>query len=141
MLASPSPVMRVFEAPALLRYPGKEPSAARVTLRRLGRRDRLAAVAKTWAIGWLAAAAAVFLPVLHFVLVPALFVGAPLVALSKRREHTTLLRAGGACPACGAAVVYTQRRRASAFVALRCEGCGRALELSIDEAALADDPA
>ena len=95
MASSPSGT-RVFEAPAQLRYPGKEPSAAVVNLRRRGRRDRLAAVARTWAISWLAAVAAVFLPVLHFILVPALLIGGPLYALSMRDEHTTLLLFGDA---------------------------------------------
>lgn len=140
MASSPSGT-RVFEAPAQLRYPGKEPSAAVVNLRRRGRRDRLAAVARTWAISWLAAVAAVFLPVLHFILVPALLIGGPLYALSMRDEHTTLLRASGACPACGVPVAHAQARRATATVALRCDGCGRALELAIDPAVLADDPA
>jgi hypothetical protein len=138
MPSSPSGT-RVFEAPALLRYPGKDPAAAVVTLRRRGRRDRLAAVARTWAICWLAAVVAVFLPVLHFVLVPALLLGGPLYALSLRNEHTTLMSAGGACPACGAEVRHTQMRRASPSVALRCDGCGRALELAIDPKLLVDD--
>jgi len=135
MPSSPSGT-RVLEAPALLRYPGKEPSAAVVILRRRNRRDRTAAVARTWAVSWLAAIAAVFVPVLHFVLVPALFIGGPLYALAQRDEHTTLLRASGACPACGAAVAHAQARRATASVPLRCDGCGRALELAIDPALL-----
>lgn len=143
MSSSPSGT-RVLEAPALVRYPGKPDATAVVTLRRRNRRDRMAAVAKTWAISWLAAVAAVFLPVLHFVLVPALLIGGPLYALSMRDEHTTLLGAQGTCPACGAAVTLAQKRRAVPAAAFRCDGCGRALELAIDPAVLspaADDSA
>jgi len=143
MASSPSGT-RVLEAPARIRYPGKLDAPALVTLRRRSRRDRMAAVAKTWAISWLAAVAAVFLPVLHFVLVPALLIGGPLYALSMRDEHTTLLGAKGECPACGAAVALTQKRRAVPAAAFRCDGCGRALELAIDPAILslpADDSA
>lgn len=138
-MSTPPTGTRVVEAPALLRYPGKEPSAAVVSLRRRNRRDRLVAVVKTWAICWLAAVVAVFLPVLHFILVPALFLGGPFYALSMRNEHTTLLRASGPCPACGATVTHEQKRRAVAAVALRCDACGRALELAIDPALLAEE--
>lgn len=132
---------RIFEAPARIRYPGRDDVPAVVTLRRRGRRDRLVAVAKTWAIAWLAAVAAVFLPLLHFVLVPALLVGGPLYALAQGREHTTLMRATGRCPACDATVLVTQPRRAAPTVPFRCDGCGRPLELATDPAILADDPA
>lgn len=131
---------RLFEAPARLLYPGRDVSVAVVTLRRLSRRDRALAVARTWAVCWLAAVAAVFLPVVHFVLVPALAIGGPLYAMTKRHEHVTMLGAAGACPACGAAVEHAQKRRARASVALRCDACGRALELAIDEAVLAGEP-
>jgi len=140
-MASTPPGTRVFEAPALVKYSGKDPAAAVVTLRRRSRRSRMAAVARTWAISWLAAIAAVFLPVLHFILVPALLIGGPLYALSMRKEHTTLMRATGACPACGAAITLTQPRRAMESCAFRCDGCGRSLELAIERDVVADDSA
>jgi len=139
-MSSSSSGTRVLEAPAVLRYPGRPDAAAVVTLRRRNRRDRAAAVARTWAICWLAAIAAVFLPLLHFILVPALFIGGPLYALAQGGEHTTLLGAKGACPACGATVEHAQKRRAAERVALRCDGCGRALELALDPALLAPPP-
>ena len=140
-MSSPPAGPRVVEASASIRYPGKEPSAAVVSLRRRSRRERVVAVARTWAICWLAAVVAVFLPVLHFILVPALLIGGPFYALSMRHEHATLLSARGPCPACGAEVRHTQQRRAVPSVALRCDGCGRALELALDPALLADDGA
>lgn len=136
-----TPGTRVFAAPAHFRYPGKDDSPATVNLRRRNRRDRLAAVVKTWAICWLAAVAAVFLPLLHFILVPALFLGGPVYALAQYQEHTTLLGGTGPCPACGAAIKLTQKRRAVATVALRCDACGRPLQLVIGPEHLEDDPA
>jgi hypothetical protein len=140
-MASTLPGTRVFEAPAFVKYPGKDAAPAVVTLRRRGRRSRMAAVARTWAISWLAAIAAVFLPVLHFILVPALLIGGPLYALSMRKEHTTLMRATGLCPACGVAIAIVQPRRAVESSPFRCDGCGRPLELAIDRGILADDSA
>lgn len=122
---------------ARLRYPGRPDAEAMVTIRKRDRGQRLAGVAKVWAISWLAAIAAVFLPVLHFVLVPALLIGGPLYALSLGREHSTLLHVEGACPACGAAVVDAQQRRAAERVSLRCDGCGRAIEVLIEPGMLA----
>lgn len=136
-----TPGTRIHEAPARFRYPGKEDSPAVVTLRHRNRRDRLVAVLKTWAISWLAAIAAVFLPVLHFILVPSLLIGGPLYALAQGNEHTTLMRASGKCPACDGAVELTQKRRAVPAVAFRCDRCGRPLELAIDPALLVDEGA
>ncbi len=132
---------RVHEAPARIRYPNKEDAAALATLRHRNRRDRLVAVVKTWAICWLAAVAAVFLPVLHFILVPSLLIGGPIYALAQGNEHTTLMRATGKCPACDAPVVLTQKRRAVPTIAFRCDSCGRPLELLIDAAVLEDNSA
>jgi len=138
-MGSSSPGVRIVEVPAVFRYPGKADAAAVLSIRRRNRRERMVAVARTWALCWLAAVVAVFLPVLHFVLVPALLLGGPFYALSMRHENATLLRATGACPACDVALVYTQQRRATTEMALRCDGCGRALRLVVAAAELADD--
>lgn len=138
-MSSPAASPRIVELPAVLRYPGRPDSPAVVTVRRRNRRERLVAVIRTWALSWLAAVAAVFLPVLHFILVPALLLGGPFYALSMRHENATLLRATGGCPGCGGAVSYSQKRRAVPEMALRCDACGRALRLAVDAALLADD--
>lgn len=122
---------------ARLRYPGRPDAEAMVTILKRDRGQRLAGVVKVWALSWLAAVAAVFLPVLHFVLVPALLIGGPLYALALRHEHSTLLRVEGECPACGAAVADAHRRRAAERVPLRCDGCGRAIEVVVEPAMLA----
>ncbi len=130
-MSSQSPGTRLEETPAVFRYPGKDDSPVTVMLRRRNRRDRFVMVAKTWAIAWLAAIAAVFLPVLHFILVPSLLIGGPIYAIAQFQEHTTLMGGGGPCPACGAEVKLTQKRRAEARIAVRCESCGRRIELGI----------
>ena len=80
---------------------------------------------------WGAAILAVFLPVLHFVLVPSLVVAGPLVALSQLRQHVTILDVEGPCPACGAAIQEKLNSDARLPIQLRCEQCRRALEVRL----------
>src|SRR5690242_12893701 len=104
---------------------------ATVNVRQHGKPDRLKRAAKAWAGCWGAAIVAVFLPVLHFILVPSLLVGGPLYAMVMMREKVTVLGADGNCPACGAAQHPKLKTGASATMAFRCESCRRALELRL----------
>jgi len=101
------------------------------------RRDRAARAAWAWAGCWGAAVAAVFLPVLHFFLVPALLLGGPLYALVRWREKVTVLGAEGSCPACGAAQRPRIRGGAARDMSFRCEACRRALALRLPPELLA----
>jgi len=96
-----------------------------------GRPDRLRRAARAWAGCWGAAIVAVFLPVLHFILVPSLLVGGPLYAMVMMREKVTVLGADGNCPACGVAQHPRLKSGASATMGFRCESCRRALELRL----------
>src|SRR5262245_48862485 len=102
------------------------------------RRDRMTRAARAWAGCWGAAIAAVFLPVLHFVLVPALVVGGPLYAMVMMREKVTVLGAEGACPVCGAPQAPKLKTGASDQLAFRCESCRRALGLRLPPELLAN---
>ncbi len=100
-------------------------------------RTSAADVSVGWAGCWGAAVAAVFLPVLHFVLVPSLLLAGPLVALARWRERVTILAADGACPACGAMQHPRPRSAAAEHMGFRCESCRRALELRLPPELLA----
>lgn len=100
-------------------------------------RDRMSRAAKAWAGCWGAAIVAVFLPVLHFILVPALVVGGPLYAMVMMREKVTVLGAEGACPACGAPQSPKLKTGASDQMGFRCESCRRALGLKLPPELLA----
>lgn len=104
---------------------------ATVNVLQHGKPDRLKRAAVAWSGCWGAAIAAVFLPVLHFILVPSLLVGGPLYAMVMMREKVTVLGADGNCPACGAAQHPKLKTGASATMAFRCESCRRALELRL----------
>jgi hypothetical protein len=122
------------EAAANWCYYGHEPTIANVRLRQLSQRARFAGAFKTLGVCWLLAVVAVFMPVLHFVLVPGLLLLGPLLFLGKLAEGVTLLGATGPCPACGATITHRVKLRALPKMEIRCDGCGRAIELVIPDA-------
>jgi hypothetical protein len=110
---------------------------AAVSLVEHGKRDRVLRAIRALAACWGAAIAAVFVPVLHFVLVPALLLGGPLFAMARWRERVTVMGADGNCPACGTPQHPRPRAAAAEHMGFRCEGCRRALELRLPSELLA----
>jgi hypothetical protein len=93
------------------------------------KRDRVRRALLGLAACWGAAVAAVFLPVLHFVLVPALLIAGPLLAFARLGERRTITGITGPCPACGGAI--TLRPGGSAAAVVRCDHCRRPVEWSL----------
>lgn len=93
--------------------------------------------ALTWAGGWGCAIAAVFLPLVHFVLVPLLLIGGPMLALQRSRERFQLRHVRGTCPGCGKPLDEALQSAVSAALTLRCEHCRRAVTLRLPDALLA----
>jgi len=112
-------------------YPDREPAPAAVRVRRRDRRARTVRAAKTLGACWGLAVAAVFLPVLHFVLVPLLLVLGPALSWSRLHEAHTLIDAQGRCPGCGEPLALKLGTRWRERTLLRCERCGRGLELRL----------
>jgi hypothetical protein len=80
---------------------------------------------------WLGAAVVcVFIPIAHFVLVPACLVGAVVVLISRLRARALVVRAHGVCPDCGTEqdldVLGPWR---GTVRSLACRACHRGLEL------------
>ncbi len=122
------PAERTQEVPAArLTYSGRpdQPAVLEVQVRDAGQRARRALL--TLLAGWGLAIAAVFLPVLHFVLVPALLLGSPLLAFHRLRERVTLAWVSGVCPGCGAAQRQRLGVRAATGLEFRCDHCRRAI--------------
>ena len=117
------------ELQAVLVYPGHADTAATLHEQVWTKAQRLQRSAKALGLTWAAAVAAVFLPVLHFVLVPALLIAGPVAAYARYREERTLLGYEGVCPACGAALEERRALPSREEVPLRCDGCGRGLVL------------
>ncbi len=118
-------------ARAVLVYAGHADTSARLDEVVWTQAQRVQRALKALGLAWGAAIAAVFLPLLHFVLVPALLIAGPVAALVRYREQRSLRGFEGACPACGAAL---EERRAMPLrdeVAIRCDACGRGLTLRL----------
>lgn len=117
--------------PATLSVFGAPARAVTVTVlqqsgqRRAGR--ALAALGMFWGL----AVVAVFLPVVHFVLVPSLLAAGVIVAALRLREHRRVLGVEGACPRCGVVQVFTAAGRLRRDQTLDCPRCHSTLTLAV----------
>jgi len=118
--------------PARIEYTGKPASDAQADLIRRSRSERMRRATLAWATCWGLAVAAVFIPLLHFILVPALLLAGPLVGRSRWREKATVLGARGVCPGCGKPQSIDLKQPAGEAMPWRCPECGRPLTLRLD---------
>src|SRR5215475_5533429 len=93
--------------PVTLAVFGANPVPAVAVVRHRSLASRLGRAGLGLAIAWLLAFPAIFLPVLHFVLVPGFVIGGIALAVVRLREDRTLARVEGTCPRCGAALHAT----------------------------------
>jgi hypothetical protein len=80
---------------------------------------------------WLAALVCVFIPLLHFVLVPSLLLAGPIVAFLRLREDVSLAAVRGACPRCQVDRTFEGSGRFRDGRHLHCDGCGRSITLRL----------
>ena len=139
LAASPEPVAE--EIAAWIAYLGKPDTEAIVRLRRYSRPARVRRSVLGLAQFWGLALAAIFVPVLHFILVPALALAGPIVARSRWLERATVLDARGRCPGCDAALNIRLNLAAKPELSFRCPDCGRPLTLRIPPARIENPPA
>lgn len=121
----------VFVQAAMLLYPDRPSSSVDVQVRHRDARQRTTRALATLAACWGLAIVAVFLPLLHFILVPGLLVLGPVLAWSRWHEGNTLLSATGPCPGCEVAQRFSLGQPWRERTMLRCESCGRRLELRL----------
>jgi len=79
---------------------GALPTQALMTVAELSPATRLGRGVKALAVGWGAAVAAVFLPILHLVLVPSFAVGGVIAAIVFGKQSRRVTRLRGQCPRC-----------------------------------------
>lgn len=119
----------IVEMPARLTYLGRPDTEARVRVRPLDSRTRTARALRALGACWGLAVVSVLVPLLHFVLVPAFLIAGPVFAVQRLGERATLLGARGDCPGCGAPQEFTLALAPAPQVPLRCEACGRRIQL------------
>lgn len=117
---------------ARIEYTGKPASDAEVDLVRRAPAERTRRALIGWGACWAMAVVAVFIPLLHFILVPALLIAGPLVGRARWREKATVLDVRGVCPGCGKPQSVAMKQPASEAMPWRCPECGRPLVLRLD---------
>jgi hypothetical protein len=122
---------RLLEVPATLTIFGAAPTPATLTLVPLSLGWRLARALGVLAACWGAAVIAAFIPVAHFLLVPALAIAGPVWAVLRFREHRRLARAHGVCPRCGRVQDFTPGGTLARRPTVQCPGCFNRLLVTI----------
>jgi hypothetical protein len=110
---------------------GAKPSPVLVTVTRPSPGGRLARAARVAGIFWAVAAGCVFLPGLHFVLVPTFLVVGTAAGLRHLRDTEVVSRVHGACPRCGHQQDFAAGNRLTPTWSLDCPSCHNTLTLTL----------
>jgi hypothetical protein len=121
-----------YELPAFLSAFGAPPQHARVIVRVPTPGQRLTRAAKALGTFWAVAAGCVFLPVLHFVLVPTFAIVGLVMGAARLRDQQTVTRVHGGCPRCGREQDFAFGNRLAATWPLDCPACHTNLQLTVD---------
>ena len=123
-MATPNTVsvqVHVFES-------AKEPMPAQLEVHALAPPERVMRGLKRLGAIWVAAVLCVFIPLLHFVLVPGLLLAGPWFAWQAARVGVTLNAGAVTCPKC-LARVPVEEGTPGWPAQLHCAGCGTRLEV------------
>jgi hypothetical protein len=121
-----------FDLAASLTVFGAAPRPVGVTVTRQSPGHRLARALKGAAVFWAVAAGCVFLPGLHFVLVPTFLVVGIAVGLRNLRDVEIVSRVHGACPRCGLEQDFAAGNRLTPVWTLDCPACHNNLTLTLN---------
>lgn len=77
------------------------PTRGEVRVQSFDPKLRLRRALKTWGTCWGLAIVAVFIPGMHFILVPSALLAGPVLAAVVYQQRTMILGGSGTCPACG----------------------------------------
>jgi hypothetical protein len=108
---------------------GAAPTPARVEVLTLSPVDRIKRAALIFGASLLAAAIAIPIPLVHFVLVPTALILGAVFALLRLRQREIFRSAGGRCPFCFTDQSFTVMGRFQLPKTLYCSSCQRQLRL------------
>jgi hypothetical protein len=111
---------------------GAPPRRVSVTVVRPSPGQRAVRALKGGGVFWAVAAGCVFLPGLHFVLVPSFLVIGVAVGIKHLRDEEIVSRVHGPCPRCGLEQDFAVGNRLTASWTLDCPACHNNLTLSLD---------
>jgi hypothetical protein len=95
-----SPILT--QRPVTITYPDFPPTTGQIRVQEYSDSDRMKNAIKIGLMCWGGAVFAVFIPMLHFVLVPLLLLMGPILGLVKYNQKAQVLAGQGTCPACQA---------------------------------------
>jgi hypothetical protein len=117
---------------ALLTVFGAAARPAVVTVTRPSPGGRFKRAAKAAAVFWAFAFGCVFIPGLHFVLVPSFLVIGVAAGLRHARDTEVVSRVRGACPRCGGEQDFAAGNRLAPTWTLDCPACHNTLTLALE---------
>lgn len=82
----------------------------------------------------LIAAAGVFLPIAHFVLVPGFLIAAPIVGLRRLREAASVVALSGTCPRCDQPRTFDAKGKFAPAMKTSCGVCSFAIDVETGSA-------
>ena len=116
---------------ALLSAFGAPPRRVTVTVMRPSGGQRLARALKAGCIFWAVAAGCVFLPGLHFILVPSFFVIGVIAGFKHLQDEEIVSSVRGPCPRCGLEHTFAGGNRLTPSWSLDCPACHTNLTLTL----------
>ena len=114
---------------------GSMPSHAEVSVARLTPGQRLARGFRGAGVFWAIAGACIFIPGLHFVLVPGFLLIGIVTGMVRVRDAETVVRVHGVCPRCKFEQDFTAGNRFAPTWRLDCRACHNHLELALTDRA------
>ena len=106
------------------------PATATVTIRSFDKRERVRRALKGLGTFWAAAVGSVFIPVAHFLLVPAFALFGAYTFFERLGAGEVVVAAEGVCPDCGTAQKLEIAGRWQVPRRVACRHCQRALQIS-----------
>lgn len=120
------------DIPASLTAFGAAPRPATVTTVRPSAGQRVTRALKAGGVFWAVAAGCVFLPGLHFVLVPSFLLIGLAAGFKHLRDEEIVSRVRGVCPRCGLEQEFAAGNRLAPTWTLDCPACHTNLTLTLD---------
>jgi hypothetical protein len=117
------------ETSGKLTYFDQPAQPAAVTMIRYDQNQRVVRAVLALGACWGLAVLAVVIPILHFLLVPVLFLAGPFFAYRRLHEEATVTGVRGTCPACAQEIAHTAKEAWRPLMRFDCEHCHRRVTL------------
>lgn len=112
-----------------LSFPGEPATTATATVHEWTPLERARRTVFGLGLMWGLAGVSIFLPILHFVLVPGFLLAGPLVAILQFTETRRIKSMKGSCPRCKVDRDFPLELRFNGKRSFTCDGCGNLIGL------------